>query len=176
VVRNCNAGSFLDCRHSGNGKGNSIMRKFSNTVTGIPYNLLALAITLSLWSMAFSCNGSNYHKMVAAEHDFNLTVSGFQNAEIAEFLGGNVPNDLHNQMQLGIEDVAKGGKQLAILLQSNASPLSISSEITAIDLTLTNLLNNGVLQIKNDKTKANLQIALEAVQAVITNVSTFNAT
>lgn len=119
------------------------------------------------------CPSSAYHKMIVAEHDFDKTVSGFQNAEIAEFNAGNVPADIHNKLEQGTITVAQGGKQLATLLQQNASTQSITTELNLINVTLQNLLNDGVLQVKNAQTKANLQIALQSIQAIVTNVQTF---
>lgn len=132
--------------------------------------LVMLAVVSFIGCSAFSCN---YHNAVMAEHDFDLSVKAFQQIEEAEFQAGNISTEYHQKLQTYILEFAQGGKGVAGLLQSNASKQTILSEISLIDGTLTDALNNGLLGVKNPTTKANLTAALKATQAILANFKTF---
>lgn len=132
--------------------------------------LVLVAVASFIGCSAFSCN---YHNAVMAEHDFDLSVKAFQQIEESEFNAGNISNEYHQKLQMVILEIAQGGSGVAKLLQSNASKQTVLSEISLIDGTITDAVNNGLLGIKNPTTKANLTAALKATQAILSNFKTF---
>jgi len=125
-----------------------------------------------LLTQAFMCPGTPYHKLVTAEHNFKGVVATFQDVEIAEFQSGGVEPQLHLKIQGGILQVANGGKDLAELIQANATPQTIRQKLDSIYALLDNLLNDGVLHVTNPKSKASLELALDSVKAIVDNVAT----
>lgn len=122
--------------------------------------LLALA-------MSGCPKGTVTHKVTVAQHNFRFAVQAFQDAEIAEHDKGFVPDDLHVKMQATIQKVALSGKDLDNALASGASTATIKGDLDAIYTLLDSLNTDGVLGIKNPTTKATLEIALDAIKAII---------
>jgi hypothetical protein len=136
-------------------------------------NIRALVGLLFVYVLCsgFICTGSQIHKATLAEHDFKTAVQGFQNVEIAEFNSGNIDPATHLQIETWIAQIASGGATLAGLIQKSDAAGALA-EVNAINGTIQNLLTQGVLHVKNPKTLAELQVALQAVQAVVTSVQT----
>ena len=129
---------------------------------------ICLLIPLMTLTMGFpGCKGTTTHKLTVAEHDFKSVVQAFEDAEIAEYQAGGVSPDLHQKMQNGVVSLSVAGKELATMIQTNASPVTIQTEVNAIYAILDDLLNNGVLRIVNPKSKANLELALNGIKAVV---------
>lgn len=130
--------------------------------------LLIPLMTISMGFPGFSgCSGSTTHKLTAAEHDFKSVVQAFQDAEIAEYQVGGVEPALHQAIQNKIIALSVAGKELAVMIQTNASPVTIQTEVNAIYSIIDDLLDNGVLRVVNPKSRANLEIALNGIKAVI---------
>lgn len=127
--------------------------------------LLAVATVI----FSAGCNGTAYHKAVVAEHDFKSAVKAFEDAEVGEFEAGNVSIEDHTAIQKGVVDVANAGQQLTVLLQENASRQTVAQQLSNVDSLLQNLLSSGVAHVKNDKTRGDLELALQAIQDIITN-------
>jgi hypothetical protein len=134
--------------------------------------VISLLIPVLLLTQGFGCSGTNYHRLVVAEHDFKSTVQAFQDAEIAEFQSGVIDPQLHIKMQNGILQVAQGGQALSKLIQQNASPQTIQAQLNNIYGLLDTLLSEGVLHVTNPKSKATLELALDGIKALVTNVLT----
>lgn len=134
--------------------------------------ITVLLLPVLLLTQGFGCSSTNYHKMVVAEHDFKSTVQAFQDAEIAEFQAGFVDAQTHLKIQSGIINVAQGGQALATLIQQNASPQSIQAQVNTLYGFLDTLNSDGLLYVKNPKSKATLEIALDSVKAIVTNILT----
>lgn len=128
---------------------------------------LATLILLSI--ITLGCNGTQLHKATVAEHDFKVSVQGFQNVEIAEYQAGHIDAAMNQTLNAGVLQVAQTGQQVAMLLQAG-QPGSALAEVRLVDTALTNLLNDGVLHINNPTTKGELQVALEVVQGIVTQV------
>lgn len=131
--------------------------------------LALLGLFTFVVTSGFICTGSQLHRATVAEHDFKTTVAGFQSVEIAEFQAGHVDPALHQAIAAGIIQVAQTGQQVALLLQAGQTTNALA-EVKLVDTAITNLLNDGVLHIANATTKGTLQIALEAVQGIVTQV------
>src|SRR6266404_8258372 len=84
-------------------------------------------IAVVLWTQAFTCSK---HQVVATAHDFLIAVTAAQNVEIAEFQAGNVPLDLHKQIQGGFLNTSQIGEQLAKLFAPNASNHTVLAQLT----------------------------------------------
>ena len=130
------------------------------------------AVAAFIACSAFACKGTATHKVTVAQHNFRFAVQAFQDAEIAEFDKGFVPQDLHVKMQTTIQKVALGGKDLDDALAAGASATTIKAKLDAIYALLDSLNTDGVLGIKNPTTKATLEVALDGIKAIIDNALT----
>ncbi len=96
-------------------------------------------------------------------------VGAFEDAESAEYARGFVPIGPHLRMQTAIQKVALGFKDLDAALAANASGADLKTKLDAIYLLLDSLNSDGILGIKDAGTKATLELALDAIKAVIDN-------
>src|SRR5258705_376026 len=99
------------------------------------------------------CPQSQYHSAVIAEHDFHLVVQSFQQAEMVEFQAGRIGADEHRQLEGGIEKVALAGQTLTTSLQQGAANTTVQQNFATVSTAVTDLLNNGVLGIKNTQSQ-----------------------
>ena len=137
----------------------------------IKIRLASIVLFTFVLTSGFICSSSQIHKATVAEHDFKTAVQGFQNAAIAETNAGNISSATNSTIHTYIEKIAQGGVALTTLIQQNNTSGALQ-EINTIDTLIQGLLANGVLQIKNPTTMSNLQTALLAIQAIVTNVQT----
>ena len=126
-------------------------------------------IAVVLWTQAFTCSK---HQVVATEHDFLIAVTAAQNVEIAEFQAGNVPPDLHKQIQGGFLKTSQIGEQVAKLLAANASNQTVLAQLTQVVASLQVLLDEGNLGIKNAATLAAYKASVQAAIDIVKNLAT----
>lgn len=131
--------------------------------------VLPLLLLLSLVSSGCAAwkKGTVTHKVTASQHSFKSVVQAFQDAEIAEHDKNFVPNDLHVQMQQGIQKVALAGVDLDTYLASNAPVAGLKAKLDNIYTLLDSIATQGILPITNPTTKATLEIALDQVKAIV---------
>lgn len=123
---------------------------------------------IPLFLLLLGCpQGSALHKATIAEHNFRFAVQAFADAETAEYDKGFVPGDLHLKMQGAVLRIALAGKDLDNALVAGASPSTIKTKLDAIYVLLDSLNTDGVLGIKSVATRAELEIALDAIKAII---------
>jgi hypothetical protein len=113
--------------------------------------------------------GTVTHRVTIAQHSALSVVGAFEDAETAEYAKGFVPIELHLRMQTAIQKVALGFKDLDTALAANASATDLKTKLDAIYLLLDSLNSDGILGIKNTGTKATLELALDAIKAVVDN-------
>ena len=121
------------------------------------------------------CPSSAYHKAVVAEHDFKLAVQSFQQVEMTEYQSGRIDAATHKQLEAGIEKVALAGQTLTTSLQQGANNTTVSQNFSSVSSALTDLMNNGVLGIKNDNSKRLLTVTIQTAQAILQNVQSLLA-
>jgi len=125
-------------------------------------------LSIPLFLLLVGCpQGSTLHKVTVAQHNFRFAVQAFEDAEVAEHDKGFVPDDLHLKMQGAILKVALAGKDLDASLALGASTATIKAKLDAIYTLLDSLNSDGVLGVKSVATKAELEIALDAIKAII---------
>lgn len=129
--------------------------------------ILLLALILTLPGCA--ARGTAVHKVTIAEHSLLSVVGAFEDAESAEFAKGFVAADLHVKMQTGVQKVALAAKDLDSALATNADAATIKAKLDNIYVLLDSLNTDGVLGVKNATSKATLEIALDAVKAIVDN-------
>jgi len=135
----------------------------------------ALVVVL-LSSLFFAgCPGTAYHKAVIAEHDFSVTVAAFQQAEIVEFQSGRIDSAEHLKLEAGIEKVALAGQTLTSSLQSGAANTTVQQNFNTLSAAVTDLMNSGVLGVKNPTSQQLLKVSIQTAQAILANVSTLLA-
>jgi hypothetical protein len=111
-----------------------------------------------------------YHDAVVAEHDFKTGVASFQQAEIKEFQAGRIDAATHQKLESGIEKVGLAGQTLVTALQSGAANATVQADFTTVSAALLDLLNNGVLGIKDPTSQALLKTIVQTAQAILSNV------
>jgi len=126
-----------------------------------------LALLFPLLLLLGCPQGSTVHKVTAAQHNFRFAVQAFEDAEVAEFDKGFVPAPIHLKMETVVQKVALAGKDLDTSLAAGASTATIKGKLDAIYTLLDSLNSDGVLGVKNATTKAELEIALDAIKAII---------
>lgn len=129
---------------------------------------------IPLWMMAsllaMGCPKSAYHSAVVANHDFKEVVKAFQKAEIVEFQNGRVDAAEHKLLEGGIEKVALTGQTLTASLQAGASNTTVQQNFDTVSQAVTDLLNNGVLALKNSQSQQLLKVSIQTGQAILANV------
>jgi hypothetical protein len=114
------------------------------------------------------CPGSVVHKVTVAQHDFRIAVQAFQDTEIAlHNQGGVISDDVHIQIQTGIQKVAQAGVDLDTALASNAPTSTLKTKLDSIMALLDDLNNQGLLGVKNQNAKLALTSALLAVKGIV---------
>lgn len=126
-------------------------------------------LAAALWAQAFTCSK---HQVVATEHDFLIAVTAAQNVEIAEFQAGNVPGELHKQIQAGFLKTGQFGEQVAKLLAANASNQTVLAQLMQVAASLQTLLDEGNLGIKNQATLAAYKASVQAAIDIVKNLAT----
>ncbi len=116
------------------------------------------------------CPSSTYHSAVVAEHDFETGVKSFQQAEMQEFQAGRIDPIEHQKLEVGIEKVGLAGQALVTALQSGAANTMVQQDFTTVSNALLDLLNSGVLGIKNPTSQALLKTIVQTAQAILSNV------
>ena len=136
-------------------------------------------LVIPLLFLALSSNGcaawkagTVTHKVTASQHSFKAVVAGFQDAEIAEFQKGFVPQDLHLQIQQGIQKVALAGVDLDSALAANATAPTLKVKLDNVYTLLDSILSQGIAPIPNATTKATLEVALDQIKVIIDSALT----
>jgi hypothetical protein len=130
-----------------------------------------LLLLLSTAPILISCasRGTVIHKVTIAQHSLLSVVGAFEDAETAEYAKGFVPADLHGKMQAGVQKVALAAKDLDNALAANADSVTIKAKLDGIYTLLDSLDMDGILGLKNPTSKATLEVALDAVKAIVDN-------
>lgn len=129
--------------------------------------VVALLIPVMLLTQAFACSGTVVHKVTIAQHDFRISVQAFQDTEIVLHNQGIVPNDLHMQIQQGIQKVAQAGVDLDTALAANAPTSTLKTKLDSIMTLLDSLNNESILGVKNETAKLALTSALLAIKGIV---------
>lgn len=132
---------------------------------------LTLALPLALvMIVASGCPKGAYHDAVVAEHQFKTLTQAFQKAEITEFNNGRIDPAEHKAIEQGIEQVGLTAQVLVTSLQNGASNTTVQANFATVSAALTDLLNNGVLHIKNQTSQDILKVSLVGLKAILANV------
>lgn len=135
---------------------------------------VAMAVSLSM-GMA-GCpklfQGSASHKVTAAQHSFKSAVQAFQDAEIAEYQKGFVPLEYHVKIQMGIKKVALGGVDIDNSLIAGLSGAGLKAKLDALYQLVDSLNTDGLVGVSNPTSKAALEVALDAIKAIVDNALT----
>lgn len=132
---------------------------------------LTLVAVLVLAVVSAGCPKGAYHDAVVAEHQFKEVVKGFQKAEIVEFNNGRVDAVEHKAIEDGIGKVGITAQTLVSSLQSGASNTTVQQNFDTVSAAVTGLMDNGVLGLKNNNSKAVLKTSLQTAGAILANVS-----
>jgi hypothetical protein len=129
----------------------------------VPVLLLALALS--------GCPaGSTYHSAVVAEHDFKTGVAAFQKAEMVEFQNGRIDQAEHQKIEAGVEKIGLAAQVLVKSLQGGAANTTVQQNFATVEAAITDLLNNGVLGVKNAQSQQLLRLAIQTASDILVNV------
>lgn len=131
-----------------------------------------ILVALMLITPAYGCGPKTVHRVVATQHSTLSVVQAFQDAEIAEYQKGFVPADAHLKMQSTVQKVALGFKDLDNALASNANAPTIKAKLDNLYALADSLNSDGLFFVKDPTAKASLEVALDAVKAIIDNALT----
>jgi len=126
-----------------------------------------LGVLLSFSGCAAMHQGTVTHKVTVAQHNLLTVVAAFEDAEIAEYNAGFIPADVHLKIQQIVKQVALGGKDLDQALAANADATTIKAKIDVIYKLLDQLQTDGLTGVKNDKSKAVLELALNQIKTLL---------
>lgn len=131
----------------------------------------SVILTLALMIGLSGCpKGTIYHDSIVAEHQFKSVTQAFQKAEITEFNNGRIDPAEHKAIEQGIEQVGLTAQVLVTSLQNGASNATVQANFATVSAALTDLLNNGVLHIKNQTSQDILKVSLAGLKAILDNV------
>ncbi len=136
-------------------------------------NLIAVLLAVQLSGCAAWKSGSVSHKVTQADHSFQSVVSAFQDAEIAahEQRGPDglplVPDGIHLIIQQTIQKVALAGVDLDTFLAATPPAADIKVKLTNIYALVDSLDKDGLSGVKNPTKKAELEIALNQIKAIL---------
>lgn len=109
-----------------------------------------------------------------AAADFAAAVKGFQDSEIILHRQGLIASDEHQAIQRVLLDVARAGKQLDQAIRAAHQRPEASAAVDAALIAAQQLLDEGVLHVKNPNARARLsaslalaRIALDTIRAVL---------
>jgi len=125
--------------------------------------------------MMVGCPSSKYHDAVIAEHDFKLAVASFQQAEIQEHTAGRIDDAEHQKIEAAIEKVGNAGQTLVTSLQGGVANTTVQQNFATVGVALNNLLDTGVLGIKNANSQALLKTLIQTIKAILDNVGSLLA-
>ncbi len=138
----------------------------------------AICTVILIVAVAVFCAGcpqGAYHSAVVAEHDFKTSVQAFQQAEMVEFQAGRIDAAEHQKIESGIERIGLAAQTLVASMQQGAANTTVQQNFATLSQAVTDLLNNGVLGIKNAQSQALVKAVLQTAQAILANVSTLLA-
>jgi hypothetical protein len=127
---------------------------------------LLLLIPLVLFIQAYSCQS----KSVATEHDFAVAIAAAQKVEIAVYQNKQIPDDIHAQIQQGFLKAGALGEAVNASLAAKAGNQTIVAQLQVLKASLTTLLNNGTLGIKDPNAQAAWGAAMQGAITIVSNL------
>lgn len=134
-----------------------------------------LAVGMAMCVVAAGCPKGAYHDSVVAEHSFTTALKSFQDAEKAESQNGRIDAAEHRTLEAGIGKIGASAQVLVASLQSGAANTTVQQNFQTVIDAIGDLMNNGVLGIKNANSQALLKGSLAVVQDVLKNAATLAA-
>jgi len=120
--------------------------------------------------MAGCVKGTATHKVTVGQHTLREAVGAFQDVEIAEYNKGFVPQDVHLRIQALVKKVALVGVDLDNAAISGATATDLKTKFDTIYTLIDGLNTDGVLGVKNAKSKQVLEVALDSIRAIVDNI------
>lgn len=131
--------------------------------------------TLALLMSGFYCQPNSYAKTGKLAKDFAASVLVAQQVEIDAYRGGFVPSDQHTAIQQKFFLIAEAGARLDTAINQNQNATSATAEVQVLTALLSDLSNNQITGIKDDKTRTAIQAALLVVNTVLDSISAFGS-
>ena len=129
---------------------------------------LRLMILAVVWLAG--CPKGTYYDAVVAEHQFKTGVASFQKAEMIEFQNGRIDAAEHQKIEGGIEKMGLAAQVLVKSLQSGATNTTTQQNFATVEAAANDLLDSGVLGVKNSQSQQLLKVALQTGLDILTNV------
>lgn len=110
-------------------------------------------------------------KVAQAAKDFSAATSALQDAEIQAHETRLIDDEAHVDIQRILLDVAHSGKVLDNAVNvAHSQPQAIAALQLSVD-SLDNLLNAGVIKIKDPKTKTELSLAIISAKGILDSIA-----
>jgi hypothetical protein len=135
----------------------------------------AMLVVTLVAVLCVGCPSSAYHSAVVAEHDFSTALKSFQQAEILEFQNGRIDQVEHQKIEAGVEKVGLAAQVLVGSLQSGAANTTVQQNFATLSAAVADLMNSGVLGIKNAQSQQLVKLVLQTAQAILSNISSLLA-
>ncbi len=132
-----------------------------------------IALLLPLM-FVLGCEQSKLKKLAVAADGFSLTVRSFQQAEVVAHQQGFVSNEEHAAMEKAFIDVANAGVELDNALRvapTRSGKPKAAAALAAALASLDNLLNSGVLHVKNPKARQDLEALILSAKGFLATIS-----
>jgi hypothetical protein len=126
---------------------------------------------VSLLLTGFSCD--KYTKAGQLAKDFAATVLVAQELEIQAYKGGYIQPATHTVIQTKFSQLADAGVRLDQAINQAHNAEGAKAQIDAAASLLSDLSNNQITGIKDDKTRLAVQGAIVSCQTILDNIAAF---
>jgi len=130
---------------------------------------VAEVLVIALLTMAASCN--KYQKAGELAKDAAATALVAQDTEIALFQQGKINPLTHQIIQTKFLQLADAGQRLDKAINQTHSSADATAALQASLAALDDLMLNGLAGIKDDQTRAQVQLAFVAVKTILDNIA-----
>jgi hypothetical protein len=130
-----------------------------------------VVLMVSLLLTGFSCE--RYAKAGQLAKDFAATALVAQQLEIQAYNGGYIQPATHLAIQSKFSQLADAGVRLDQAINQAHNAQGAKAQIDVAASLLSDLSNNQITGIKDDKTRLAVQAAIVSCQAILDNIAAF---
>jgi hypothetical protein len=132
---------------------------------------VAFILMVSLLLTGFSCD--KYAKAGQLARDFAATALVAQQLEIQAYNGGYIQAASHTVIETKFSQLADAGMRLDQAINQAHNAQGAKAQIDVAASLLSDLSNNEITGIKDDKTRLAVQAAIVSCQAILDNIAAF---
>lgn len=133
----------------------------------------ALVVATAILAGGWACSANSYARAGKLAKDFAASVLLVQQGVMAAHQTGYIDEQLNQQIETEISQLADAGKRLDAAINEAHSATGAAAELTVIRRLLTDLSQNKLAGIKNEQSKIVVQSALLTAQTIIDSIAAF---